>query len=250
MTKLPIKNESQSLAEWNRLQYRSSGDRTNFIKLINTPLNENGKENPEYGKLFATKYTSEGEEIRTEIDIETAEFFLVRTRIQIKCNDYDETIGKPTYWCREVNEFDLITVIDVNGVEVATGEYRELKEEYNLKFTHSAYVYFDGAIFRWNIGGAHFDTWFDVKGKIDKTMRPHTFKISHISDEKVGSNHFKSIHFKMGSPYPIDSAVLIARELDEGLSKYYEKIAEADKNKEVPLEVEAPAEEPKIDFPF
>jgi len=243
MTKLPAKNEAAALAEWNKLQYKNSGDKTNFIKLVNTPLDENGKENPEYGRLFYTTYTPDGDEIRKEIDIETAEFFLVRTRVQIKCNDYDDAVGKPKYWCREVNEFDLITVMDINGEEVATGEYRELKDEYNLKFTHSAYVYFDGAIYRWNISGAHFTTWFDVKGKIDKTMRPHTFKISHLTDEKVGSNHFKSIHFKMGSPYPIDNAVLIARELDEGLAKYYEKAAEADRAKEVPLEVEAPAED-------
>jgi hypothetical protein len=249
MSKELAKKESDALAEWNSMQRRNS-NKTNFIKLVNTPLGENGKENPEYGKIFATHYTPEGEEIREELP-KDAEFFLVKTRVQIRCADYDDSIGKPRYWCREVNEFDPISVMDVDGKEVAFGAYKELKEEYDLKFTNAAYVYYNGNLYRWIIGGAHFQTWFDVKGKIDKGQRPYTFKVSHLTDEKVGSNHFKAIHFELGNPYPVEDAVLIARELDASLASYYEKVAEADKAaKEVPLEVEAPAEENPVDLPF
>ena len=241
--------EQQALEEWNSLQYRGQGNRTNTIKLANSPLGNDGKENPDYGKLFAIHYDEYGNEIKEEINIDTAEFLLVRVRVQIRCTDYDEKTEKAKYWCREVNECDLITVNNSDGEEVATGEYRELKDKYKLKFTHSVYVYYNERIYRWNIGGAHLGSWFEVKGAIDKTLRPHLFTVSHLTDEKTGTNHYKQMHFKMGDEYPIEKAIPIARQLDEGLAKYYESVQT--KEKELLETSEEPVKDvEKDDLPF
>ncbi len=222
MTKKMVKKEDELLAEWQSLNQGGQGKRTNYIQLVNQPLDEDGNKNPDYGKLFAVHFDEAGDEIREEIDIEAAEFFLVKVRKQIVCKDQD------SYWCREADLFDLITVFDENDNKVAVGEYRDLKEQYNLKFTHAAYVWYNDRLYRWKITGAHFsqshpDTnWFTLKSKIDRTKRPHTFRVTHLTDEKSGSIHFKSMHFEMGKEYPLKDAVKIAHELDKGLAAYYD----------------------------
>jgi len=138
------------LEEW---KARSGGidisDKVNRIIFRNSKMDEDGNLSEDYGKLIACRYDGD-EEMREEIKFDE-DLFLVKVRSQIKCRDIGKD-GKPKYWAREMDHpNDYMDLMNADGEVVVSGEYRDLKEEYNLKYTDSAYVYYKGNIYRFNI---------------------------------------------------------------------------------------------------
>lgn len=193
--------------------------------LGNKKLDNTGEKNPDYGKLFAISYNLSGEEERIEVDIKKDTFFLARIRVQIKCKQTDPD-GKPLYWAREVdNADDWIKVMDKTNTEVAEGMYRDLKDEYGLKFTNAAYVWFKGKIYRWVVSGAHFESWFALTKKAFKGV-PRSFRVSGITENSVGNGTvwYNVLSFEWADEFPLEEAVKIADLVDGNLSKYYDSL--------------------------
>ena len=223
MTTTQLTKPDQELQkQWQERQGVKTRPKINTIKLVNSKLDEAGDPNPDYGKLFA--YSYDGEQVdMEEIDIKKAEFFLAKVRTQIKCKTMEEE--RPKYWCREIDKpEDWLEIMDSNGEMVADGLYRNLKEEYDLKYTDSAYVLYKGKVYRWNITGAHFESWFKVKNVALRD--PHTFTVDGMAEQKSGSVFYYALNFKLGKPYPLTDAIKVLDNIDKGLANVYKAIKE------------------------
>lgn len=232
------------LAKWEQRGHTQT--KVNKIVLGNKKLDENGDKNPEYGNLYAVSFTEAGEEIKEKINIKLDTFFLAKLRVQIKCTDTDKD-GKPKYWAREVDRADdYIQLMNSDNEQVAEGMYRDLKEEYKLKYSDAAYVWYKGKVYRWVISGAHFESWFELKKNAFKGM-PKTFRVSGMTEQNVGGGTvwFNSLSFEWAEEFPLDQALQIADEVDAGLKAYYESL----KKKEAAKELEV-VEEDYSDLPF
>lgn len=224
------KSDPALLARWEARG--STQSKVNKIVLGNKKLDDKGEKNPEYGKLFAVSYTEGGDEIREELNISKAQFLPVKLRVQIKCTDVDEE-GKPAYWAREIDRADEpITLMNKAGEVVAEDLYRNLKDQYKLKYSDAAYVWYDGKIYRWVISGAHFESWFLLKKGAFKGA-PKSFKVTGITEQSVGNGTvwFNSLSFAWADEFPIEQAIKIAEEVDAGLKAYYEQISKKAKAK-------------------
>lgn len=218
------------LAKWESRGHTQN--KVNKIVLGNKKLDVNGEKNPEYGKLFAVSYTEAGEEVREQVGIKRATFFLAKLRVQIKCTDTDKD-GKPNYWAREVDRVDdYIEVMNQDNEKVAEGLYRDLKETYKLKYSDAAYVWYNGKIYRWVISGAHFESWFALKKTAFKGM-PKTFRVTEIKEQSVGNGTvwFNSLSFEWAEEFPLEQAIKIAEEVDSGLKAYYENVKKLEEKK-------------------
>ena len=224
-TDLTTNKDKDALAEY---QKRTGGGvtKTNFIKLDNRPTDDNSEKNPDYGKLFAYRY-EDGEETKEEIDIKKARFLPVKFRVQIRCTDMKD--GKAEYWAREVDKPPMgtpvsITLFNQDKEEVKTDLYKNLKEEYNLKFFSAVYVEYNGYVYRWLIGGTHLGSWFDVEKIVASS--PHYFMVIGMTDEKTGTNNYKSMQFGIDEPAKIADVLPLMDQVDASLSSYYKKVEE------------------------
>jgi hypothetical protein len=199
----------------------------NEIRLVNSKLTPEGKENPDFGKLFAYTVNAAGEFDVKEIDTKVAQFFLAKVRVQIVGKEFDDKSGLPKFVCRETNEFEPIELTSTaSGEVVFTGTYTEAKEKFPVRYQNIAYTVYEDKIYRWRISSAHFTSWFKLRKQLDKQVRPTTFKIAGMRMEKSGSVFFNVLEFAVGEQYPVAKAVKYIETLDEALTKYYSKIAE------------------------
>lgn len=226
------KTDPALLAKWEQRGHTQT--KVNKIVLGNKKLDDKGEKSTEYGKLFAISYNESGEEIKDLIDIKKDTFFLAKLRVQIKCTDVDAE-GKPKYWAREIDRADdYIQLMNAKNEQVAEGMYRDLKEEYKLKYSDAAYVWFKGKIYRWVISGAHFESWFLLKKHAFKGM-PKSFRVSGMVENNVGNGTvwFNSLSFEWAEEFPIEQALKIADEVDSGLRAYYENLKKKEKDIEI-----------------
>lgn len=244
MSKEITKVDPQMLAKWEQRGHAQT--KVNKIVFGNQKLGGDGNLNPEYGKLFAISYTESGEEVKQVVDLKKDTFLPVKIRVQIKCTDVDAE-DKPKYWAREVDRADdYIQLMNKEGEQVAEGMYRDLKEEYKLKYSDAVYVWYKGKIYRWVISGAHFESWFTLKKNAFKGM-PKTFRVSGMTEQSVGNGTvwFYSLAFEWAEEFPLDEALKIAEEVDVGLKAYYEGLKKKESVKELEI-----VEEDYSDLPF
>ena len=214
--------EEALLKEWHAQTGQSGGQKVNKIVFDNSKIDgKTGNLNENFGKMFAYKYEGDAE---TKIEIPIGEdLFLVKCRMQVKCKDVDNE-GKAKYWCREEDDPNcFITLFDENKNEVVSDMYRNLKDQYNLKYTDAAYIWYKGDVYRWIITGAHFESWFEVKKKAFKDI-PMYFKISGMTEEKTGSIFYKALQFELTKPFPIAQAIEVLKGVNDGLANYYASI--------------------------
>lgn len=266
MTKAITTPNNDFIAQWKERQNYQEKLPVNYIKLINTKLSEDGKSfNPDFGKLFAVRYeldlNGEAKEIKTEIDIKKDSFFCLKQRVQIKCGKNDKTTGKPLYWAREVDMAeDYIELHDQTGEVVATDMYRNLKEKYDLKFNQALYIYFKGFVYRWTIGGSNLSAWFTMSKLINgalKQGRLITFKVAAIEEQQAEMNgqkapiFFNVLTFATGEEdFNPETAIKILDQVDATLAKYYSKIKEDQKAKELEATQEVVDVDYDTDLPF
>ncbi len=230
------KPNAEAMKEWQELNNVSPFPRPNEIRLSNSPMDGTEK-NEDFGKLFATS-TEDGVETREEIPLDKAEFKFIGCRIIIKCGKFDAENQPLVKVSGEIDDTrtDYITVTPTDGADEVTGLYKDLKEDFPLKYTENVYVEWDGNVYRWNLTGAHFDSWFKAKNVLQK--EPHVFSVTGMNDEKTGSNVYKSLVFAVGDPYPVTEALTLRKELDVllGGSKQEAAKEEVQKIEDVPYE--------------
>lgn len=224
-TQALTKPDAQAMKEWQELNNASPFVRPNEIRLSNSPMDGTEK-NEDFGKLFATA-TVDGVEERKEITLDKAEFKFIACRIIIKCSKFDAENQPLVKVSGEIDDTrtDYITVTPADGADEVTGLYKELKEDFPLKYTENVYVEWNGKVYRWNLTGAHFDSWFKVKNVLKKA--PHLFSVTGMNDEKTGSNVYKSLVFAVGDSYPVTEALTLRKELDTLLGYPQQEAIEA-----------------------
>ena len=205
-------SESEALKEWQALNNASTFTRPNEIRLVNSIMDGEEK-NPDYGKLFASYIGEDDLEYREEITLAEANFKFIASKIQIKCAKFDDN-GPLVKVSGEIDDtrIEYITVTPTDGADVATGLYKEMAEQFPLKYTENVYVEWKGKVYRWNLTGAHFDSWFKVKNLLKK--RPSILTVTGLKDEKTGTNVYKSLVFAVGAAYSPVEAVALRRELE------------------------------------
>lgn len=230
---LTAKNEQDALAAWSALNNTPARTSTNMIRLDNSPFADEEK-NPEYGKLFAYYDDENGTPHKEEIPY-GSEFKFIAAYVKPKCTDY--TDGKAAFWANEVSNLqkDVITLTGPDKEVIAEGLWADLKARPDIKYSENVYVQYKERVFRWNLTGAHFDSWFGVKNSM-KT--PHTFIATGTQDEKKGTNSYKSLIFKLGEPYSAVEAMKMRSELDTLIKGPASPAIEApkDKTEEMPWE--------------
>jgi len=210
-------SEEELLSEWQKGNV-SQKSRFNIISLDNTKLTADGKNtNPDFGTLTATKFDGD-DEVEEKLPVGFS-FFVVKSRVQIVCNNYPtDQSGKqyPQYICKEVDPFEDIEVIDYISKEiVARGNYKSLKEQYKLKYKVALYVYCKGSIYRWLIGGkSTLGSWFDVSNEINNLKRPYQLKLKSSTQNQNSGIYWNDLEFELGDVMDIKLAV----ELQRGLS--------------------------------
>src|SRR3990167_4817504 len=245
MSKSPtalVNADEALLQEWQESQVKINKKGHNTLKLIND------SKDPDYGKFFAIRYELDTDapkeswkEVREEVDLSKAEFFPVKCRTQVMSPFKD---NKPLYRIEESD--DSWTVLkDAEGKIVAEGMFKELKEQYELKYSNSVYCFYNNVPYKFIVKSGNLDTWFKVWGKCAKA--PQTFKIIRMPEAKVGTNVFYPLVFDCtGNFVDLKDAVPLMRQIDAQLAKYYEdkaKKQEADK-------VEIIDEDYATDLPF
>lgn len=215
--KLADLSETDALSLWKKLQANPLYTKPDAIKLYNQPFldeeDEEGKPipDPKFGKLYAQRFsinkdTEQVEEEEEEIDIKKAEFHAVYFRMQATPKAFD------TFYIPEVDEFRPITIYYRDTKEVAAeGNYKDLKDEYELKYNVIVYVLLDNSdeIYRWKITPSSFGNrdakvdngWFALRKALQKAEQPMTFKVSNLRQEKNGSTRYYAMEFEVANPF-------------------------------------------------
>lgn len=236
MSKQLVNAEEALLQEWQESQIKIAKKGHNTLKLIND------SKDVDYGKFFAIRYELDTDapkeswkEVREELDLSKAEFFPVKCRTQVMSPFVD---NKPLYRIDETDD-SFITLKDVDGNVVVEGMYPELKEKYKLKYSQSAYCFYNGVGYKLIIKGKDtLGSWFKVWSKIAK--KPQTMKIIRMPEAAAGTNVFYPIVFDLtGNMVELKDAVPLMRQIDAQLAKYYEdkarKLEEASEEAKVTI---------------
>ena len=194
----------------------------NRIRLSNKKIGDDGQLNPEYGKLFATTQ-EDGNDVKTEIDWSKASFVILTSRVAIKSEMIVMPDGKKKfeYEIPEVADGEPITVYRSGSKMkdvVAQGYYRDLKEQYRLKYACAVYVMLRTSesekptdkIFRWEIGGKALTEYFNIRNDLYDSMskgEPLSFKIKELVEENNGATWYNVPKFEKSSMFPIESVV-------------------------------------------
>lgn len=222
MTTAITKKEDALLKEWQEAQVKITKKGHNTLKLIND------SKDPDYGKFFAIRYELDVDapkeswkEVKEEVDLSKAEFFPVKCRVQVMSPFVD---GKPVYHIEESDD-SWITLKDSEGKKIVEGMFSDLKEKYKLKYTQSAYCFYNGVAYKLIIkGGVNLSSWFKVWGKIAK--KPQTMRIIRMPEAEAGTNVYYPLVFELtGNLVPLTEAVPMMREIDANLARYYENKA-------------------------
>jgi len=212
-TELDSMSEEDLLNMWKKDNIKPMS-RVNRIKLNNVKLDDEGKINPDFGKLFAYRY-EDNEEIVTELK-PGFEFYPIRVMVQIKCRDYDEENNRFPYFCKEVEEQQDIELIDSATKEVVyTGPYKNVKEKYNLKYQLAIYAYVEGVVYRWLVGGESLGSWWEAQGTVNNQGYPHAIKLLAITPEKNGTVHYNNLAFQLGERFDLKTAVMLRKQLED-----------------------------------
>lgn len=218
-------SEEDALAQWRQQNSKSSGS-FNYIKLVNQKFDpKTEKKNPNYGKIFAHSFV-DGEEHIEEIQVGD-EFYPAHYRMQISCRDYEKDPQsdkqRAKYWCREVNMGEDIELMDADGNVVFNGQYKDAKEEYNLKYQVAIYAWYKEKLYRWKVGGGSLSSWFAVNTLMRDTGYPHSVKIGSITEKKNNAISWNDIDFELGDKFDVMTAVNLRNTVDDILSEYYQR---------------------------
>lgn len=227
-------SEKDALAKWQK-QNPAFKNTTNKIVLNNIPLTDDRKPNPDFGKIFAYSYDEDGEETKIEMK-KGAEFHVPISRVQVKGNkwidkDSDGYVG-PEFTIKEVESGEDIVVVEGKTKEVIyTGPYKDVKEQYNLKYQVALYVYYEGTVYRWCIGGQSISSWFDVDKAITKKGHPAYVKLVDIISQKNDAKIFwNDLVFEVGENFDVRTTIALGDKIRASfLSKTEEGAATAKK---------------------
>lgn len=192
----------------------------NEIKVINNKLNEDGKENLDFGKVVAIN--EDGEHF---IDISTAQFFPVKLRFQAT-GRWDDVLERREYWTREVDDYEITVFDGETNEQVAVGNFFNLKKNFNLSSFDIFYVVYNGIIYRWKMIVGGYKIVNKLKKMIYSNNEPHNFKIKNIKAKSNGGIWFNEFEFEQGDKIEIKDAVNYIKEINEFLDAYYKSINE------------------------
>ena len=238
--------EDALLQEWQEAQIKVTKQGHNTLKLIN-----NSKD-PDYGKFYAIRYELDTDapkeswkEVKEEVDLTKAEFFPVKCRTQVMSPFKD---NKPLYRIEESDD-SYISIKDAEGKTIEEGMYSNLKDKYSLKYSQSAYCFYNGIAYKMIIkGGTTLESWFKVWGKIAK--QPQTMRIIRMPEAEAGTNVYYPIVFDLtGHMVELKDAIPMMRQIDANLAKYYENKAKRLEESKVEVE-EVPYYDVPSDLPF
>lgn len=224
-TKALTPAEDEALKEW-QSENVVPMSKTNFIKLDNTKFDSTTEaKNPNFGKITAVSFENQISDSK-EIPVGTV-FFPVRTRVQIACRDFDTDsngMKKARYWCKETDRGEDIELKDQEGNVVYKGDYKGAKEQYRLKYKTVVYVYYEGKIYKWRLGGMKtLGSWFDVMNAVNKKGYPYYIVIKSVKEEKTENIYWNNVEFGLGEKFDVVTAVALGRKVEEELSAQSEK---------------------------
>lgn len=259
-------SKAEALQKWRERQGYRPKIQANRIELVNKKMikddNGKGKENPDFGKLFAVSFNDNDEEIREEIDIEEARFLPLRWR----WHSHKKTDMKDaTFYLKEVDEFRPMQVFSKDDHEVIDeGYHGDLKSKYDLTMKTVAYVLYAGKIYRWVMPSSSWRSLQEVRESIGKQEEPYTFKVNSVEEtsDDTGTVFYNLLEFGLGEAFDFSEAWDWIQQLDSLLgapSKTETKRIATTNPKAVPEKIETkniedlPAPEsvnPEDDLPF
>ena len=211
------------IAEW-KSRYVVPKSHFNEIRIDNKRFIENEGENPissvpypnpNFGKIFATSWAGDTETVK-ELKIGDV-FYPIRVRVSIKTKIFDETDGKskPKYTCKEVDRGEDVEIKELaTSLTVFTGPYKDAKEKYQLRYRLALYVYREGTVYRWEIGGQEaLGSWFGVEKAVQALGVPHTVKIADIIPQKNNTIYWNDLKFAVAEPFPVKDALALDDQL-------------------------------------
>lgn len=198
MKELTLTKE-QAIAKWKQTQY--GNNQMNSIKFVNSKLDNDGNLNKDYGKIFAISFDPNGQTIQEF----SGEFFPIKTRKIITTSAIDDN-GKPMYRIAEVGIGSPIT-IKQDGKVIYEGEWKEVKDQYGLKYNLAAYLYWKDKVYRWKLGPSQVSSWFAIQNEIRLAGLPRNVKIKGMKEEKSGTIFFHVLEFELGAEFDVNKAL-------------------------------------------
>jgi hypothetical protein len=198
--------EDKALEVWRKINTPKFPQRNKIV--LNNQKFIDDTANPDFGKIFAYKYEDEnGEQKETITELKTGEeFYPILTRIQITGGYVGD---KQKYRCKEVYQGQPIEVIEIETRDVVfSGNYQEAKEQYNLAYKQAVYVYYEGSIYRWLLGGGETrSSWFEMQNIIRELNNPHTVKVTKVIPQKSKMTHWNELKFELGKEFDVKTAL-------------------------------------------
>lgn len=257
--KLSKKEEEEMLVEWNK--NRSKKSSTNYIKIDNRATDKAGDANPDYGKIVVNTAGEDGDEL-SYVELNETEFFLIRSRVMVKCDKYIPNPKAPgkqmaAYFCREVDKFENIEIVDATNEEVVySGAYKHIPKNdkgervYPMKYQVAWYVVLEDKIYRWLFPPSCRDSVFEIERALLEIKHPMTLKVAKLEKQSKGSNFFWVPTFEVANEYPVDAAFHYTKGLAQILDEYYTNIEKEDESTEESTVEEVKEEKPTEDLPF
>lgn len=197
---------------------------------VDNRLRANGAANDDFGKIVA-EYSvpadnEDGfENVSEALDLKKVEFLLMGVR-EALVGGWNQEESRFDYTSPEREKFHNCRVFNHEGVLVYEGKYsdnkKQINDEWNLSYKQAAYVFLvrDGKVdtermFRWEISGSSFETWFPVVDLVEEAEQAgvlKTFGVLKTEEAQNGSVTYNKIFFKEGSvEVPLEAGVPLKR---------------------------------------